>query len=57
MICLPPMCCFSVGLGGCLPSMECRSLPTVALGLSLTGFLGVCLVLALFVCFWLLEAK
>ena len=55
--CLPPMCGFSVGLGACLPSMEHRSLPTAAIGLSLTGFLGVCLVLTIFICFWLLEAK
>ena len=71
--CLPPICGFSLGLGvdggsvetfpwfigikGSLPSMELRSLPTASIGLSLNGFLGVCLVLAIFVCFWLLEAK
>ena len=40
-----------VGLGGSLSSMECRSLPTAAIGLSLTGFLGVCLVLTILVAF------
>ena len=70
---LPPICGFSLGLGvfgggvetlpwfvgfaGSLPLMEYRSLPTAAIGLFVTGFLGVCLVLAIFVCFWLLEAK
>ena len=64
---LAPICGFSLGLGvagggvetlswfvglrGSLPSMECRSLPTAAIGLSLTGFLGVCLVLAILFAF------